>query len=457
MKSLAFFIFGILAICASTASAQFEYTEKQKDGILVNQIAVEMLGVDKLLDELDVTEDQKEELQNKVTEFTDEMSTLNLENLRIARLASEFQLAGKEVDNKLIERLNRNRKLQEAIYRDFPAKLKTDLIGNQYQAFRGVAVQRNILKFGGVETFILPSIVGKDLEMSQDETAVLDDEIKLIRSTFEESQAKANESAWKKINSQIPDEIQSELRGEFQNNLKQFQYVSKTIDPAQRAGNIFLTIEKWEKQDFEMFEKEQFSELVLPLHSDHELKSLLEITFEQSAKMLAMLTEKREPYSAAEIEMLRKLAPLKLKNDTKAVAKLEKKIRVMGAERNHSFALEVANEILIPRQIEFIKKTARLRRLIRESFYGDEFGVVIAIAKSADVPKTVLNQFVKDVEDARDEYYQSLKEFREKAEKDVIQKLPAKSRRLFREKFGPFYDYKAEVISMWDSLRENRD
>lgn len=457
MKSSPLCLCCFLAVFVSTTSAQFDYSEKQKDGILVNQIYTQFLDVDYLLNELDVTDEQKDALTNIVDEFVEAAAEYRRELIKIERQVLDYRLKEQEIDQALLDRREECIKKWKSRYVKFPSEIKAELIGNQYQAFRGLAVQRSILQITQSESFRMPSLVKKDIGLLNEEAARFESDLKKIGSEFEAMQAKARKKAWEKIGGEMPGSVWFAVEAAFGKDPLQYRYVSDAIDPAKPPENVFLEIENWKKWDFDLYEKKEFNGLFLSLHSDVQLKKLLDVTQKQSNGMLTLLAKNRDqPYPPQRMEMNRRLARLMANNDFEDAKRLQRAIDLDTADRNHRLARNIADAVLIPRQIKFLEKTARLRRLIRESFYGDDFGVLVAVAKSLDIPKSELNGFVNDLEAARESFYETVKEFRKKAENDVLQKLPMKSRKLFREKYGPFYDHKTEVISRWEKLRQKR-
>ena len=97
-----------------------------------------------------------------------------------------------------------------------------------------------------------------------------------------------------------------------------------------------------------------------------------------------------------------------------------------------------AQEILTPKQVESLARSAKLKRL--KSSYGDEFGMIVGLADDFEMDDEARSKLREKVQEARKEYYDSIEQLKVDTLEEVVGFLPAKYREEAREAAEQFFE-----------------
>ncbi len=340
----------------------------------------------------------------------------------------------------------------EKLADEFASEVQEILLPKQLAKLRQLTRQRaKLVSMNGAEGFLLPFFTATELGLSKEDLKKLQSNLEVVVGKFKTEKDKIAKESWDEIRKLMPKGSVSEIV-----ELATLAPGVDKLDVSSKRLRI-SDLKTWKSDDFDKFEKSRYY-LAAGVAVGHEpLSEALGILDHQKSDFQTVYKETIAAHDTAEFADP-VLAQMILATPSGRLTKLKAKTRKQLEKREEfdaDMTSRIATSVLLPAQNEKLKRLAKFIRWMYEVKMNDEFGIVIAWAKSVDDKTFDSEAFVKQADKSRAQYYEKLSKLRESTYEKVLADLPDAAREKYRELFGSPYDYAAEKTNAWDELRKN--
>lgn len=425
------------------------------DGFLYRTVQGFSGDIQYFLNEVGLTAEQSENIEKQIKNHRQQIASVATERqVRQVRLqTSQVHLTAQEIESIKLKLSELDKKI-EVLPNELVNGIDRILLDHQKLRFRQVVVQRYFMEASGLLSFEFPLAFKDQIKLTNRDEPELKRITGEVKTEYLKKQAQLKQESWDGLIKSLPEKLVSQLQQNFDSRLEM-------------TGSLFATPfklplgYKWDY--FETGSAKQFLEMVCSYPEELAEFGInvesLELSTDQISQMESIQSEYRkqehELRSVQSSEHLRARKLLTAGKENEAEPIFER-LHAEQHEIDHKALARILDSVLLPFQAQIVRRYAKQERLINEFAFGDEFGLPFIVATQGEFSKRELQSIFEKCESAQKELYEQVDKLLSDAEEQVLDSLPLKSKELFEEKFGEFYNYRGEVVQTLAQLRKQR-